>query len=36
VTASWVAVEATAAAPNFEIRRSPIVLETGQNRVNTI
>lgn len=34
VTASWVAVEARATEPNFEIRRSPVVLEAGQNKVN--
>jgi hypothetical protein len=34
VTASWVAVEARATQPNFEIRRSPVVLEAGQNKVN--
>jgi outer membrane usher protein FimD/PapC len=33
VTASWVAVEAADTAPNFEIRRSPVVLEAGQNKV---
>jgi hypothetical protein len=33
VTASWVAVEARDTQPNFEIRRIPIVLEAGQNRV---
>ncbi len=32
VTASWVAVEARAIEPNFEIRRSPLVLEAGQNK----
>ncbi|HLF83897.1 MAG TPA: hypothetical protein VI837_06975 [Blastocatellia bacterium] len=34
VSASWVAVEARATEPNFEIRRSPVVLEAGQNKVN--
>jgi hypothetical protein len=34
VTASWIAVEAGATTPNFEIRRAPIVLEAGQNTVN--
>ncbi len=33
VTASWVAVEAQDTAPNYEIRRSPLVLEAGQNKV---
>jgi outer membrane usher protein FimD/PapC len=32
VTASWVAVEARDTEPNFEIRRSPVVLEAGQNK----
>jgi hypothetical protein len=34
LTASWVAVEAEGTEPNFEIRRSPLVLEAGQNKVN--
>lgn len=34
VSASWVAVEARATEPNFEIRRLPVVLEAGQNKVN--
>lgn len=34
VTASWVAVETRASEPNFEIRRSPVVLEAGQNKVS--
>lgn len=33
VSASWVAVEAAPIDPNFEIRRSPLVLEAGQNKV---
>lgn len=32
VTASWVAEEARGSEPNFEIRRSPLVLEAGQNK----
>lgn len=34
VSASWVAIEARGSEPNFEIRRSPVVLEAGQNTVN--
>lgn len=34
VNASWVAVDARDTEPNFEISRSPVVLEAGQNRVN--
>jgi len=32
VTASWIAVEARGTEPNFEIRKSPLVLEAGQNK----
>ena len=32
VSASWVAEEATGSEPNSEIRRSPLVLESGQNK----
>ena len=34
LSASWVAVEARATAPNYAIGTTPIVLEAGQNRVN--
>jgi outer membrane usher protein FimD/PapC len=34
VTASWVAVEARDTEPNFEIHRSPVVVDAGQNKVN--
>jgi len=33
VTASWVAVKARDTEPNFEIHRSPVVIEAGQNKV---
>lgn len=33
VTASWVAVEARNTEPNFEIHRSPVVIDAGQNKV---
>lgn len=34
VTANWIAVEAQATEPNFEIRQSSVVLEAGQDKVN--
>jgi outer membrane usher protein FimD/PapC len=34
VSASWVAVEAAATAPNLELRRVPVVLGVGQNKVS--
>ncbi|MEK6301706.1 MAG: hypothetical protein AABO41_13430 [Acidobacteriota bacterium] len=34
LTASWVAVEARATEPNFEILRAPVVLEARQNKVS--
>jgi outer membrane usher protein FimD/PapC len=34
VIASWVAVEAQATAPNLELRRVPVVLDAGQNKVS--
>jgi|GEM_PF-758228 len=33
VTASWIAVETKGTSPNFEIRRFPVLLDAGQDKV---